>query len=1079
MLHVHRSASPDALVDALAGLLRQPAGDAFAPEIVAVPAKGVERWLAQRLSHRLGAGSGAAGVCANVQFPGPDRLLDQALAATGPEAADAVAQWDPDRAVWPLLEALSGSADCPGAAPADSARRYAAAARLAANFARYGQERPAMLRFWAAGNDVLDDGRPLPTDLAWQPPLWRRLRETLGPSPGEVLPEAVTRLRSDAGVVDLPDRLSIYGPTRFTTARLEVLAALAAGRDVHVWLNHASPAAWDAVAAGHRPEHPLLASMGREVEALQQRLAAVAPEAVQHLHAAPAPTDDLLGRLKSALANDRVPAAADRPVLDTADASVVVHSCHGRARQVEVLREALLQRLAADPTLQPRDVLVMCPDIDEFAPLVAAAFSDAGGVAGHPAGRLRVRLADRAPQTTNPLLAITATLLRLAAGRVTASDVLDLAATGPVRRRFGFDTDDATRLRDWVGASRISWGLSGEHRADYGLGGIVEGTWRDGLDRLLLGATMEPEAGWLGDATPCDDVDSADLDLLGRFAELLDRLTHALRAFRAPWPVEGWTELLRESVLAVAAPLEPWQGTAFTARLAELAADAAGHDVTLSLADMTELWERRCVARPTRSGFRTGGLTVATMVPMRSVPHRVVALLGLDEGTFPRSGVVDGDDLLSRDRRAGERDPRSEDRQLLLDAVCAAGEHLLIFCTGADERTGLSVPPAVPLGELLDALDALATTPEGRVSREVTVRHRLQAYHPENFATSAALVRQASRRPVSFDVAAVAGARALLRDRAPEPPLLGELLPAVPAADVELDDLRSMLVHPARAFLLQRLGVRLPFEEADPPDELPVKLDALAEWAIGERFLNCRLRDLTVDHCLGAERRRGTLPPGMLGHSAAIRIGQAAEAITSVARTHTAIAADNLDVSTTVPVGGVSRTVAGTVAGVRGSELVRVSYSRVGPKHLLSAWLELLALTAARPHTAWRAVVIGRNRQDGSRRVLGPVEAGEAETTLADLIALYDRGLRGPLPLPLKTAHCYAEAVRRGSNSTNALRAAAAEWQRREGGESSDPANVLVWGPEADVESLAAAGLGNAATLLWDPVLRAAAGVSR
>jgi exodeoxyribonuclease V gamma subunit len=467
------------------------------------------------------------------------------------------------------------------------------------------------------------------------------------------------------------------------------------------------------------------------------------------------------------------------------------------------------------------------------------------------------------------------------------------------------------------------------------------------------------------------------------------------------------------------------------------------------------------------------------MVPMRSVPHRVVALLGMDEGSFPRSGVVDGDDLLARDRRAGERDPRSEDRQLLLDAVCAASEHLMIFCTGADERSGLSVPPAVPLGELLDAVETLSVVPGSRVAAEVTVRHKLQAFDPENFRTPADPDHPAgSRRPVSFDTTAVAGARALLRPRVPEPPLLAAELPALPVDDVALDDLRALLTHPAKEFLLQRLGVRISREDPDPPDELPVRLDPLAEWAVGDRFLNCRLRDLTVDQCLGAERRRGTLPPGLLGHAAAVRIGSAAEAIANMARPHTAVPPDNLDVSAGVLVAGQERTVVGTVAGVRGGELVRVSYSNLGPKPLLGAWLDLLALSVARPGVLWRAVLVGRRNRDGARRVLGPVDPDIARTALAGLVALRDQGLRRPLPLPIRTAHLYAESIGRGSSHENALRSAGTAWRSRDGGEAVDAANCLVWGPETELDRLVAAGLPGFATTLWGP-LRQASGSGR
>src|SRR5882757_3578577 len=242
MLHVHRSADADVLVEGLAALLDTPVGDAFAAEIVAVPAKGVERWLAQRLSHALGAGGGGAGVCANVLFPAPGRLLDEALAAAGPNPAGDGDPWDAQRLVWPLLVVLCDSDDRLARRLTENDRRFTAAARLAGVFARYGRERPRMLTGWAAGQDDTAED-PLPADLSWQPGLWRSLRERVGvPSPAERLPEALARLRAQPELVGLPERFSVYGANRLSRSRLEVLAALAAHRDVHLWLNHASRA---------------------------------------------------------------------------------------------------------------------------------------------------------------------------------------------------------------------------------------------------------------------------------------------------------------------------------------------------------------------------------------------------------------------------------------------------------------------------------------------------------------------------------------------------------------------------------------------------------------------------------------------------------------------------------------------------------------------------------------------------------------------------------------------------------------------------------------------------------------------
>jgi exodeoxyribonuclease V gamma subunit len=1074
MLHVHRSADADVLVEGLAALLGTAVEDVFAAEIVAVPAKGVERWLAQRLSHVLGAGGGGAGVCANVLFPAPGPLLDEALAAALPESAGAGNPWDPERAVWPLLTVLDGADERLARRLAEGDRRFPAAARLAATFARYGRERPGMLADWAAGREDTE-ADPLPPDLRWQPRVWRMLRERIGvPSPAEQLPAALARLRAQPELAALPERFSVYGANRLSTSRLHVLAALAAHRDVHLWVNHASPALWAAVTEGRKGRHPLLVSLSRDVQAFQRRLLAVAPDLVDHVHPAPPRPDTLLGRLQVALALDTVPATA--PLLDPADTSVAFHACHGRTRQVEVLREVVLARLAADPSLQPRDIVVMCPDVEEFAPLIAAAFGGAvdaeeHAALAHPAAALAVRLADRAAHSANPLFAVAATLLRLAGGRVTVPDVLDLASAPAVRRRFGFDDDDVARLRGWVADARICWGLDGPHRARYKLSNTAQGTWRDGLDRLLLGAAMEDGSGWLADAVPLDDVDSADLDLVGRFAEFVDRVHAAVLAFTPAQPVSAWTRLLADAEIAVAAPLEPWQGAAFSTEVAEVAEAADGSGVELSLADMTALWAARASGRPTRSGFRTGTLTVCTLVPMRSVPHRVVVLLGLDDGAFPRAGVVDGDDLLARAPRDGERDPRAEDRQLLLDAIGAAGEHLIVLYTGADERTGLPVPPAVPLGELADALDTVARLPDGgRVRAAVTVRHPLQPFDPRNFGVGD---HDDIRRCVSFDPAALAGARAMLAERRPRPRLVAGPLPALPAADVELDDLRGMLIAPARGFLEQRLGIRLSTEDPEPPATLPVELKGLAEWEIGDRFLAARLRDVPPGHCIAIEQRRGALPPGVLGEREAKRIGSTAEAVAVLARPYLAAAADNVDVDVDLRVAGLPRTLRGTVGGVRGDTVLRVSYSKVAAKHLLGAWVDLLALTVSRPGRAWQAVVAGRDRNDACRRVFGPISAEVATGALAELIGLVDEGRRAPLPLPVNTAHAHALAVHRGLNPQAALAAAEREWRTRWGGEVVEDAHLLVWGPDATLADLGIARLATLAAALWAPVFAA------
>ena len=626
-----------------------------------------------------------------------------------------------------------------------------------------------MVQAWETGSDTDGTGSPIDADLAWQPELWRRLVAHVGlPSPVDRHRAAIERLAVGPEATDLPSRLSLFGHTRLTVTEVDLLKALAQHRQVDVWLPHASDALWQALRSpseqGTVPRtaddthllagHPLLATLGRDVRELQRTVASIAATSVSIELPGPRP-DTLLGRLQTEIEANRAP-VGDLDV-DPADRSLQVHACHGPARQVEVLREVVLGLLADDPSLEPRDIVVMCPDIERFAPLVEAAFG-LGGVTGstdgwHPGQQLQVRLADRSLVQTNPILGVLERLLDLADGRASATAVLDLAATEPVRRRFGLSDDDIDTITRWVGETGVRWAFDGDHRAPFGLGAVLQNTWQYGLDRVLAGAAVSADAHRYFDVTlPYDAVGSSDIDLAGRLAELVDRLREVSDRLTGTHPVATWVATLRSAVASLAAVGwgDEWQLHQAEQELAAIGAGQADAALELRLSDVRSLMAARLVGRPSRANFRTGSLTVCTMVPMRSVPHRVVCLLGLDDGVFPRAGSPDGDDVLARRPLTGERDARSEDRQLLLDAVLAASEHLVITYSGADEVSGRVRPPAVPLGELLDSVEL--TAPGSRSTIEV--HHPLQPFDARNFTPG----RLGGDAVFSFDTAARAAA---------------------------------------------------------------------------------------------------------------------------------------------------------------------------------------------------------------------------------------------------------------------------------------------------------------------------------
>jgi exodeoxyribonuclease V gamma subunit len=1105
MFHVHRAERADGLVAALGAVVSSPLDDPLQAEVVAVPTRGVERWLTQRLSAVLGVSPGRAdGVCANVEFPFPGRLVNGAV-ASALEIEREADPWLAARSVWPLVELVQASLGEPwmaslaahlGGAGTDGdasrrTRRLSTVRHIADLYDRYAVHRPAMLRDWANGAD----GR-------WQAELWRRLRARLGvPSPAERLEEACVRLRGDATIVDLPARISLFGLTRLPASYLDVLHALAGHRDVHLFLLHPSAALWARVASvtGDRPpivlrdeddtaalpRNPLLASWAEDAREMQLVLAAHAGEMVVHDHVVVADRRvTLLARIQADVRGDRAPpgpplpgVADERMTLEPTDRSVQVHACHGRARQVEVVRDCVLRLLADDPTLEPRDIVVMCPDIETFAPLIHATFGS--GIVGddeddllQESGRridLRVRLADRSLRQTNPVLGVVAQLLDLADGRLTASQVLDLAGRAPVRRRFRFDDDELARVAQWARESGVRWGLTAAQRARYRLDVVPANTWEAGWDRVLLGVAMAEEGQrLLGGVLPLDDVGSSEIDLAGRFAEFLERLEAAVDAFACPLALDEWAAAIAAAAdsLTDAPGQSAWQRLQLGRLLEDLVAEGttagAVTETELTLPEVRALLADRLRGQPTRASFRTGHLTVCTLVPMRSVPHRVVCLMGLDDGVFPRQTARDGDDLLLAEPHVGDRDARSEDRQLLLDAVLAATDHLVITYAARDERTNLRRPPAVPVGERFDVVDRtvrLADAGGAAPARErVVVEHPLQPFDVRNFE-GGVLVPEG---PWSFDRVALEGARALQGDRDLPPPFLARPLDPVPEQVIELERLVAFVQHPVRAFLRQRLGLGGIVRDDDPNDALSVELNALESWGVAERLLEARLAGATMEAAVAAETARGELPPQSLADRALDYVRPIVEQLVAAAAEFLPPGQATASVAVRVPLAG-GRTLVGTVPGVRDGVVTAVTYSRLKPWRRLAAWVYLLALAAAQPETTRAAATVGRLRAGGPKicdvtvarvRLPEDPEARRADALLhlAVLVDLFDRGIREPLPLYCETSAAYAAAVAAGKDGERAAGNAwtSARWQS----EDVEPEHRLVLGGKQAIDEL-------------------------
>jgi exodeoxyribonuclease V gamma subunit len=1109
MLHVIRSSDADRLADELATWLADdPLPDPMAAERVVVASRGTERWLSHRLSERLGAVAGTDGVCANVDFPFPAQMVRELVFHCTGEPLPKDDPWRPERLVWTVLEVLPDLVHEPpfaqlrayvGEGSVADRRRWSLARRVADRFDRYAVHRSGMALAWSTGDDVGPDGRPLHPYHSWQPMLWRHLERHLGAaSLAARLDDTLRVLRGGEPVHELPPRVVLFGTSALPPVYLELLGALAARAEVRLYVTTPSVALWERVAAcgdgiraasepldpdsfGIAVSHPLLVTGGRLARDFQISLERHRPWAETAGEAADEPAT-LLARVQAYIVadRDRGRPGGEWPALpaDVLDSSIQVHVCHGPARQVEVLRDVLLAVLDDNPDLEPRDVLVMTPDVETYAPLVMAAFGSEPRLDGDPP-RLPVRIADRTLRRTNFVADTLLAVLDAVDSRLEASRVLDLLGREPIAARFGLAASDLETIQGWVIRSGIRWGMDAAHRRLWDQPDDRWHTWEFGLDRLLLGVAMTSDDDRvIADVAPYDDMEGDDVALVGRLADACDALFTTVRQLRDPRPLADWALALHAAleVLFATPDEDRWRLQQVQETVDDVA--RAGGEALLDLPALRAGLAAALDEPAGRVGYETGAVTFSALVPLRSIPHEVICLVGMDDGVFPRLARPAGFDLLAAGRHVGDRDPREEDRYLFLEAVLAARRHLLVTYTGRDVRTNERRPPAVPVGELLDVVDRAVDEHDGRrASERMTIEHPLQAFSPDNFA-----VTTRRPRPLGFDPRQLEAARALRRNVDETRPFVSDPLRVEDGGpdEVEIGELIRFFRAPTRWFLNRRLGMWLGDDLAVVEDGEPVEADHLMRWRIGDELLRVRRAERDEARWEDALFARGEAPTGAPGRAQLAEVRTYVDAVLEAVaphRTGPAVAVDiRLDLA--------PLRVVGTVPDLCGDVLVRETYSRPGPRHLIAAWIEHLAATATTGNADLRTLVAGRGKPVEVCLLARPPDVdasawpAAAAGILGELVGLFAQGCERPLVFFPETSYEFARRFVEGASEDAGLDEARKKWDPQEfspvSGECEDSHVAQVYGFEADLDDVAYDGdFAAVARTVWEPFLAA------
>ncbi|MFH2220317.1 MAG: exodeoxyribonuclease V subunit gamma [Pseudomonadota bacterium] len=1029
-LKIFTSNRMEILAGEMARIVKTPLLSPLEPEIIVVQSRGMERWLSMEIARHNG-------ICANCCFPFPNTFLQEISGKIFPNLPD-TALFEPALMTFRIMNILPGCMDRPGfeslktylTDDKDELKLFQLSEKISDTFDQYLVFRPEMIFAW-------EDGKA----DHWQAQLWRELstagegmhRARLHRSLLEKIREAPDQ------TADLPRRVSVFGISYLPPFYIRLFDAISRVLRVNLFLMNPCEAYWADIVSDKemkriRGKYPgvedlpalhlergnrILASIGGQGRDFFSLVIGVECETMENFVAPEG--NDLLSCIQSDILSlrDREGTA----VFDE-DTSLQIHACHSPMREIEVLHDNLLAMFEEDPDLLPKDILVMTPDIEQYAPFIHAVFD----AETDDALRIPFSIADRSARAESGVIEGFLSMLELKESRLGANRVLSLLEFPGVKERFGLSASDMETIERWTRETQIRWGIDAESRRGIGLPAYPENTWRAGIERLLLGYAMPgDESRMFSGILPYDHIEGAEARTLGRFLEFFYRLIETADELKYDENLNGWSKKLNvilDKYFFLDEDAEP------EIQVLRRVFDDMSEKQTLTgfsrkiKLEVILYYLRRCLDQQGfGGGFISSGVTFCAMLPMRSIPSQVICLVGMNNDAFPRDARQVGFDLIAAHPKPGDRSRRNDDRYLFLEALVSARKKLYISYVGQSIRDNSRRPPSVLVSEVIDYVaDGF-----GIPGDKLVTPHRLQAFSPEYFKKGGRLFSY-SRENFSADSGTgVPG----------DPPgfiTSGILAPADEWKQLGIDHLCDFFRNPARFFLERRLGITLYEAERIVEERENFNLDGLTLFRIGQNLVKRRLADADLKAFLPLERAMGNLPHGTVGDVLYGELSVDAEAFVDKIRTHTkGNRLESLDVD--VEIAGFR--LRGRLKEVFDHGLVRIRYAKTKSTDLLGSWIYHLILCLAGDERYPRnSLFMGKDTAIEFDSMNNPLEI------LEELLAFYQEGLSRPIHFFPESSREYAQKrIQKDQPEQVALISAKNRWYGSDfsQGESLDP----------------------------------------
>ncbi|MGB0662412.1 MAG: exodeoxyribonuclease V subunit gamma [Pontibacterium sp.] len=1083
MFFVYHSNALDVLKDLLTHIVTNtPLDDPFATENILVQSPGMAQWLKLELAQ-------AQGIAAAVDFPLPASYLWRNFAELLDDVPERSA-FDKEAMTWRLMAVLPQCLDAPEfaalkgyldteatqAAGCIHYKSYQLCSRIADTFDQYLVYRPEWIEDWQAGGAMAAESQP------WQPILWRALvAETarLGLSHwhrGNMMSSFIQK----AEAKPVSKRLFVFGISALPQHYLDALAAIAKHSDVHLFVTNPCRSYWgdlvdakflakiderwlakldlpdanaDLADVGddtnpadlYEVGNPLLASMGKLGRDYLVQLQSMPVREIDAF--AEAPSDGLLHQIQRDILDLKDPKdEAEKRLIATDDRSLRIHGCHSPMRELEVLHDQLLAMFDTaahqGQTLEPKDIIVMMSDVATYAPYIDAVFGQAQGNHYIP-----YSIADKSLEQESPVLNSVMSFMQLGKSRLEVTDVLELLEVPAILTKLGLDEQSFKRIRHWVTDAHIRWGLSGEQRQQWDIPAFEQNSWLFGLKRMLAGYALgEQHAPWLEIAGyhGIEGLEAKDLGALVRFVELL---CEACEAFSGDASLATW----QQRVLALldnvyeADPNDEFALEQIRKAMAQLQRvyGESGMDETIPVDVLIDFIQNHISGESSGRGFMVGAVNFCTLMPMRSIPFKVVCLLGMNDGSYPRSMPPLGFDLIAEHPQRGDRSRRDDDRYLFLEAILSAQEELYISYLSRSVQDNSEKVASVLVSELTEYIDAgyaLHLESDAQeapmLSEWLTTEHALVPYSKGYFGSSqvdddSRLFSYAQDWHQALTAMSEQGdMSAEITNDQPAP-----LSPVLLDEQLDIDTLVRFFKGPVQQFFNQRLQVffddnldgSVSLSASDTDATEPFDLDNLVKYQLSDRYLDAALEQFSSTPSIASQDGEANILNGLDDHIAAegvlpvsavagrrqqvvksesIELAQAVSKAMQGPRQRFELSVP-LQVQNLVDPAQAPQSIelVGWQDHWYGERLIRYRAATAKGADYFAAWLHHLAACASELPLA---ETLGFAK--GSTFVFRPLPPELAKVHLSHLVSLYQYGQSWPLALDINTAWKSLEA---------------------------------------------------------------------